>query len=77
MKQSDFKVVTLEASPDKYITQTGDVHIKDRIIATIIVVGKNDSVDNYKEIGKEEGDKYLEAQKEYFASSSAKEKTGS
>lgn len=67
MKQSDFKVVTLEASLNKFITQVEDVHIKDRIIATLVVVGKNDSIDNYKEINKEQADKYLEQQKEYFS----------
>lgn len=69
MKQSNFNVITLEASKDKYLTQVEDVNIKDRIVASIVVIGRNDSPENYKEITKEEGNKYVEEQKTYFTAS--------
>lgn len=69
MKQSNFNVITLEASKDKYLTQVEDVDIKDRIVASTVVIGRNDSPENYKEITKEEGNKYVEEQKTYFTAS--------
>ena len=63
MTQEEFKTIIINADTDKYLTQSADVAIEDRIIATTIALGKNDSVDNWKEITKAEGDA-LKAQKE-------------
>ncbi len=56
MKTNQFTTIVIEADENMYLTQANDVDIKDRIVASRIALGKFDSVDNYKEISKAEGD---------------------
>ncbi len=64
MKSNSFTTIILEAEPNHYLTQSDDsIELKDRIIASMIALGKHDSPDNYKEITKEEGDE-IKAQQE-------------
>lgn len=62
MVQSEFKTIILTAEEGKYLTQNFDVDIEKRVIGTTIALGKNDSVDNWKEITKEEADTIKQAQ---------------
>lgn len=63
MKTNEYKTTIITAADGKYITNADDnVDIKDRLIATSIALGKFDSVDNYKEITKEEADELKAAQ---------------
>ncbi len=62
MKTNQFTTIVIEADENMYLTQANDVDIKDRIVASRIALGKFDSVDNYKEISKAEGDAIKEEQ---------------
>ncbi len=56
MKFHSFTTILIEAEEGFYLTQTADVELKDRMVASKIALGKFDSPENYKEITKEEGD---------------------
>ena len=57
MKSNSFTTIIIEAEENHYLTQSDDsIDLKDRIVATVIALGKYDSPSNYKEISKEEGD---------------------
>ncbi len=56
MKSNSFTTILIEAEEGFYLTQTADVELKDRMVASKIALGKFDSPENYKEITKEEGD---------------------
>jgi len=64
MVQSEFKTIIIAAEEGKFLTQSADVEIASRVIASTIALGKNDSVDNWKEITKEEADTIKQAQEE-------------
>lgn len=65
MKTNEYKTTIITAADGKYITNADDnVDIKDKLIATSIALGKFDSVDNYKEITKEEADELKKQQEE-------------
>lgn len=60
MIQESFTTVILKANEGFYLTQKDtNIDIKDRIIATTLALGKNDSVDNWIEITQEEGFEYI------------------
>ncbi len=64
MKSNSFTTIIIEAEPNHYLTQSDDsIDLKDRIVATVIALGKFDEPSNYKEITKEEGDE-IKAQQE-------------
>lgn len=47
----------IRPSEGHYLTQVDEeISITDRMVATVIAIGKNDSPDNYKEITQEEAD---------------------
>ena len=50
MTQESFKTTVLRPSPGHYLTQAADVDINDRMIASVVALGANDSADNYTEI---------------------------
>ena len=57
MISNTFTTIIIEAESGKYLTQSDEnIELKDRIVSTKIALGKYDTVDNYKEITKEEGD---------------------
>lgn len=64
MITSEFKTIIINAESGKYLTQKDDVDIENRVIASTIALGKNDSVDNYKEITEEEAEAIRTAQEE-------------
>lgn len=55
---------TIKAHKNKYLTQVDDVDIKERIITTCVYLASNDSIDNWKEISKEEGDTLKQGKEE-------------
>lgn len=58
----DFNTTVITADEGKYLTQNCELDINNRVIATTIALGKNDSVDNWKEITKEEGNSIINEQ---------------
>lgn len=58
----EFNTTVITADEGKYLTQNFELDINNRVIATTIALGKNDSVDNWKEITKEEGDSIINEQ---------------
>lgn len=58
----DFNTTVITADEGKYLTQNIELDINNRVIATTIALGKNDSVDNWKEITKEEGNSIINEQ---------------
>ena len=62
MTTESFKTVVLRAAADHYLTQSADVDIIERMVVTVICLGRNDSAENYREITKEEGDAILAEQ---------------
>lgn len=58
----DFNTTVITAEEGKYLTQSFDLDIENRVIATTVSLGKNDSVDNWKEITKEEGNTIVKEQ---------------
>lgn len=58
----EFNTTVITAEEGKYLTQSFDLDIENRVIATTVALGKNDSVDNWKEITKEEGNTIVKEQ---------------
>lgn len=58
MVQESFTTVVLKASDGFFLTQTEEVDIKERIIATVVALGKYDAPQNWREIPKEEAEEY-------------------
>ncbi len=63
MTIESFKTTVLRASQGHFLTQSADVDIKERIVASVIALGKNDSEANYKEITETEAEEIRQAQK--------------
>lgn len=64
MKSETFNTIILTAEEGHCLTQTADVDIKERIVATTVALGKFSTAEDWKEITKEEGDALIAAQKE-------------
>ncbi len=64
MTTNEYTSTILTAEEGKYLTQTADVELLDRIIATKVAVSANSSASDWKEITKEEGDALISAQNE-------------
>ncbi len=62
MTQETFKTTILRPAKDHFLTQVQDVDIKERMIASVVALGKYDSADNYKEISAEEAEEIRKAQ---------------
>ena len=57
MKTESFTTVILEAEDGNYLTQSSDsINLIDRIVASRIALGRNDSPENWKEIPQAEGE---------------------
>lgn len=56
MKSNTFTTIILTPENGFVLTQSNDVELEQRIIASQIALGANDSVDNWKEITIEEGE---------------------
>lgn len=63
MINSDYTVRVIQAEQGYKLTQSGEVDIKDRFVATKIFLSKTDDPSNYKEITEAEGIE-IEKQKE-------------
>lgn len=57
----------MTAEDGYYLTQTADVELSERIVATKVALGKFSTVDDWKEISKAEGDQIIAAQNELRA----------
>ena len=66
MKSNSYTTIIITPENGYYLTQSNDVELKDRIIASQIALGKNDSTDKWKEITIEEGNE-IKAQQEALA----------
>lgn len=64
MTTSSFTTIILKSEPNHYLTQKECDDIRERLIATTIALGKNDSADNYIEIDAKTAEKYQQEQKE-------------
>lgn len=58
MTLNNFTTVVITPDEGKFLTQKADVEIKDRVIATTVALGKDDSPDNWVEISKAQADEY-------------------
>lgn len=56
----------ITATDGNYLTQNLEVDTEKRVIATEVALGKNDTVDNWKEITKEEGEAVLTMQLDLY-----------
>lgn len=50
------KVIVIKAEDGFKLTQKADVQLSERLISDIIVLGKYDSIENYKEIPNDEAE---------------------
>ncbi len=55
--------IILIAEGDNFLTQTAEVELIDRIVATKVALSKYSTVDDWKEITKAEADEIIAAQK--------------
>lgn len=63
MNQTQYTVRCLEASEGYFITQAADVPDSQRMVGRHVILGINDSPDNYKEIPEIEARRILALQK--------------
>ena len=68
MKTTDFTVRVIEPSEGKWLTNSGDVPLRDRVFSRKVFLAVNDSPDNWAEITDEEyrewQERMAEAEKE-------------
>lgn len=64
MEISNFTTTILKASEGYKLTQSNDIDIKERILASTIALGKYDSQDNWKEVTDEEAEALRKEQDE-------------
>lgn len=64
MVQNEFKTTVIATEEGKYLTQSFEVDLLNRVVASAIALGKNDTVENWKEITKEEADTIRKQQAE-------------
>lgn len=62
MTSENFTSIILTAEGDNYLTQTADVDLSERIVATKVALGKYSTLDDWKEITKAEGDAIIAEQ---------------
>ncbi len=63
METTQFTTTVIKADNGKFLTQSGDIDIKERVISTTIALGKNDSVLNWREISATEAESYRKEKK--------------
>ena len=59
MESNNNTPIVVVPNEGKFLTQAADVEILDRIIATTIVLGKNDTRSNWIEINQAQADEYM------------------
>lgn len=59
------KVIVIKAEDGFKLTQKADVQLSERLISDIIVLGKYDSIENYKEIPNNEAEILIKQIDEY------------
>lgn len=59
MTTENFTSIVLTADAGYYLTQTADVELRDRIVASKIALSRHSMVDDWKEITKEEADQII------------------
>lgn len=59
MTSENFNTIVMTADEGYYLTQTADVELSERIVATKVALGKYSTVDDWKEITKAEGDQII------------------
>lgn len=59
------KVIVIKAEDGFKLTQKADVQLSERLISDIVVLGKYDSIENYKEIPNDEAEILIKQIDEY------------
>lgn len=59
MTTENYTSIVLTADEGYFLTQTADVELRDRIVASKIALSKHSTVDDWKEISKEEADQII------------------
>lgn len=62
MEATTFTTTVLTAGEGKSLTQSGEIDIMQRIIASRVALGRNDSPENWTEISQEQADEYRRQQ---------------
>lgn len=62
MTSENFTSIVLTADEGYCLTQTADVELSDRVVATKVALSKHSTVDDWKEITKEEADQIIAEQ---------------
>lgn len=64
MQTTNFTTIILKPEDGKFLTQSDEnIDIKQRIVATTVALGKNDTEENWREIDAEEAASIRDAQK--------------
>lgn len=64
MKTEEYTTTVLTPEEGHLLTQVADVDIRERIVATSVALGRNDSVAGWREITEEEGEEYRRLRRE-------------
>lgn len=62
MTSENYTSIVLTADEGYYLTQTADVELTDRVVASKVALSKFSTVDDWKEITKEEADQIIAEQ---------------
>lgn len=62
MTSENYTSIVLTADEGYCLTQTADVDIKDRVVASKVALSKHSTVDDWKEITKEKADQIIAQQ---------------
>lgn len=64
MKTEEYTTTVLTPEEGHLLTQSGDVDIRERIVATSVALGRNDSAEGWREITEAEGEEYRRLRRE-------------
>lgn len=64
MQSEQFTTIVIKADEGKFLTQVADIDIRERIVASVVAIGKNDSASNWQEINATQAKHYRDAQEE-------------
>lgn len=64
METTTYTHTKLVASDGYFLTQKADIDIRERVISSFVILGVNDSADNWHEITAEEAETYRKARAE-------------
>ena len=71
MKTEEYTTTVLTPEEGRLLTQVADVDIRERIVATSVALGRNDSAAGWREITEAEGEEYRRLRREAEAAAIA------